>query len=85
MDSNESANRLAPHTNCICADTTPRIFAKSERPPLQPNVAVLVHVADSQFASVVLVIAQTRIDFERPFYLTDSFYNLSPKRGPPVL
>jgi hypothetical protein len=71
--------------DCICAETASRTFARSFTPHLQQFVAVHTPVVVEIAQPTTVRVVTPRIDFERPFYLTDSFYNLSPKRGPPVL
>ena len=85
MGSDEATSRVDPDSHCSCVDTVSRTFAKSERTSIEHRGAVLAPVVNVPIAHAVVALAGPRIDFERPFYLTDSFYNLSPKRGPPVL
>jgi hypothetical protein len=70
--------------DCICAQTGSRVVAKAERPHVSQNAAVLTVTAETTLTPSTPLIVATRVEFERPFYLTDSFYNLSPKRGPPL-
>jgi hypothetical protein len=76
---------LASGSDCVCADTRPRAFAKSEGLKLQkhftpvPAEPVVIAVPPATETS------DTGIHFDKPFYLCDSFYNLAPKRGPPIL
>jgi hypothetical protein len=76
---------LTSDADCICAENSPRVVGKAD------NVRVAKHIAaisvDCQPAIVHGAIPSitARIDFVKPFYLSDSFYNLAPKRGPPVI
>jgi hypothetical protein len=70
--------------DCICAENASRSFAKSVRPHLQTFAAVLTSATKVAARVATVRVLSPRTNFERPFYLTDSFYNLSPKRGPPV-
>ncbi len=82
----ETAEAKAFGGGCVCFQTAPKIFVKSETVKIKKQataatVAVLTRlepVAVSQIASV-------KLDFNQPFYLSDSFHNLSPGRAPPVL
>ncbi len=68
--------------DCSCLEAVPRLSAKSENPKLKKHAAAnspapLVRV------TFVLHTVKAVKTFARPLYLSDSFYNISPSRGPP--
>lgn len=71
--------------DCVCATATPRAIAKADPLQFHKSLAVSTAAPDTKLAAAIVPAVAPRIDFEPPFYLTDSFHDLSPKRGPPVL
>lgn len=84
-DSNESALSVVPADECCCIEPAPRVFAKSETVKVEKQSAALPQSSLDKAALIAEIVLVKSIDFETPFYLTDSFYNLSPGRAPPVL
>jgi len=80
----DDAPCLAESDECVCDSLRAKIVARLDVLKLKKHAA---HVSIETIVTVVAQPLTTRheIAFEKPFYLTDSFYNLSPKRGPPVL
>ena len=74
----------ASDADCVCAATPSKLIAKSTWIKLQKNVAT-VSFETSITVAVVGQMNTARVYFVKPFYLSDSFYNLAPKRGPPSL
>ncbi len=74
----------ASDTDCVCAETSAKVLAKSETIKLNKYI---LRISTKLPKQLVAVRQQdtARVDFVKPFYLSDSFYDLAPKRGPPVL
>ena len=81
----EDANTCsASHADCICEVTTSKVIAKSEGIKLRKH-ATAVFIKTPLPIAVASLAKTTRAEFAKPFYLSDSFYNLAPKRGPPTI
>jgi hypothetical protein len=81
---NENAQSLAPTDECCCLEPSPKVFAKSETLKIEKqSLAVLpVSTIRAGFAAQTVPVG---FELVPPFYLTDSFYNLTPGRAPPAL
>ena len=81
-DSPQTVQTLISETECCCVQPARRVFAKSETVKIEKqSLAVL-----PAFAVKTAFVSQTvsvKSEFVAPFYLTDSFYNLTPGRAPP--
>lgn len=69
---------------CVCIQAAPRVFAKSEivkiekqAAAISPNIAISINLT----ATIVPV---EIVEFVKPFYLSDSFYNIKSPRAPPI-
>ena len=81
----EDANAcLASDADCVCAVPASKFVAKPAGIKLKKQVPTISIKTSIRFA-VVRQMDTARVDFVKPFYLSDSFYNLAPKRGPPSL
>ena len=87
VDSTDESNEKSITGDyCVCLQTVSKVFAKSERVKIEKQTAAAVLTFKQVFESAgVRQSAAEKIDFIKPFYLSDSFYNLSPGRAPPVL
>lgn len=69
---------------CVC-EMAAKVAAKPDPIKFKKHIAS-AGTAEAPEASLMVEIELYRtIAFEKPFYLSDSFYNLAPKRGPPIL
>jgi hypothetical protein len=75
---------LAADDDCFCAENSRKIIAKFEAVKLKKHVTT-VSIEVPVFAAALQVHKTVGIAFAKPSYLSDSFYNLAPKRGPPSL
>ena len=75
---------LASDADCVCAVTASKFVAKPAGIKLNKQVST-VSLETSIPVAVVRQMDAARVDFVKPFYLSDSFYNLAPKRGPPSI
>ena len=74
---------LASDDDCVCAADGQTAFAKAESLQLKKHIAL----AAVEIPSTVLFVGtyQTAaVSFVKPTYLSDSFYELPPSRGPPA-
>ena len=87
VDATQTNATAISENACVCFQTAPRAFAKAETVKFGKQAAAVAAVSLSAPPAIVFVSpsAQAKIDFIKPFYLSDSFYNLSPGRAPPVL
>ena len=78
----DASSILDPDADCICNAEASKVIAKPG------SINLKKHVSGVSLETV-LPVAYVRpadkvtIEFVKPFYLSDSFYNLAPKRGPP--
>lgn len=80
-----AADNFCANDVCVCLKTAPRVFDKAQIVKIEKQaVAVLPNVI-ILFDSNAPTVAVETIDFVKPFYLSDSFYNLKSPRAPPVL
>lgn len=83
-DSTGIVESLISQDQCCCIQPAPKVFAKSENLKIEKQTLAILPV--SQIA--IVFVPQTitiKSEFITPFYLTDSFYNLTPGRAPPIL
>jgi hypothetical protein len=76
-------DHFAPGDGCICAETAQRTAAKSDAVKLNKFTATVVPDALQTIATREQRHATSVTFAEKPLYLSDSFYYLAPKRGPP--
>ncbi|MBA2621001.1 MAG: hypothetical protein H0U87_07360 [Acidobacteria bacterium] len=71
---------------CCCVQSAPRAFAKSESLKIEKQSAASLSFSLIKFAcGVSQNVSVKTVDFTTPFYLSDSFHNLTPGRVPPRL
>lgn len=68
---------------CICAANAQRMAAKSEAIKLKKHLTTIAQQPATEIVTRELLIATSTSYVLNEFYLSDSFYNLAPKRGPP--
>ena len=83
-DSNKNAQSLVPQDECCCLEPTPKVVAKAENIKIEKQKLATVSLAPVEIAFVPQIVS-VKSEFTRKFYLTDSFYNLTPGRAPPSL
>ena len=84
-DSNETAQFNSIDANCEClAFSAPKVYAKNEnvKAEKQALTSETVKLPEAEFAASIAAFESV---FAAPFYLSDSFYNISPGRAPPRL
>jgi hypothetical protein len=81
----DSAERVKNDSGCICGQASSSLYAKSDRPQVDHQIVGFAPAAITPVLANYPRLTVPLPNRERPFYLTDSFYNLSPQRGPPVL
>lgn len=69
--------------DCCCVQSAPRVFAKTECVKLEKQTAAILPFAPIEFVSISQTVPVKTVDFAAPFYLSDSFHNLTPGRAPP--
>jgi len=81
--SGENVSDLNSNDECFCIQPAPRVFSKSETIKFEKQTAVLPF-SEIEFKAVSQIVSDANIYFEKPFYLSDSFYNLKSPRAPPA-
>ncbi len=71
--------------DCVCPDTATRVSTKHETIRITKHAAAIPSVTHVDIAHVIAELNTAEHRFDRPRYLSDSFYNLAPKRGPPII
>lgn len=85
-DSSESFQTVITQPDCCCASSsTPRVFAKTDTVKIEKQIALSIKPARIEFETTPQIVSVKTVVFEVPFYLSDSFYNISPGRAPPRL
>lgn len=79
----EKVSELDSNDECFCIQPAPRVFSKSEKIKFEKQAAVLP-VSHTEIQTISPIAADASVYFEKPFYLSDSFYNLKSPRAPPV-
>lgn len=80
----KTINLSAAENGCVCVPATAKIFAKAGSVKFEKHSAAINLTAPPEFVFDAQKVS-VKFDFVKPFYLSDSFYNLSPGRAPPVL
>ncbi|HEX8367188.1 MAG TPA: hypothetical protein VF604_01355 [Pyrinomonadaceae bacterium] len=84
-DAPETTETTISEAGCVCFQTAPKAFAKSETVKFEKHATAISPLTPPAAVISIPPIAAVKIDFTKPFYLSDSFYNISPGRAPPVL
>ena len=80
----ENAQSLVPQDACCCAEPAPKVIAKSETLKIEKQSLAVLPILAIETVFVTQAVS-VESEFITPFYLTDSFYNLTPGRAPPSL
>jgi hypothetical protein len=81
-DSSETIKTTVSETECCCMSPAPRVTTKTESIKFEKQIAAIPFAALIENKTVSQIFS-VKIDFTKPFYLSDSFYNISPGRAPP--
>jgi len=79
----ENVSQINSSQECNCIEPAPRVFAKSETLKIEKQTAALPF-SSAEFKTVSTVLPAKEVFFEKPFYLSDSFYNIKSPRAPPA-
>jgi hypothetical protein len=80
----ENAQSLVSQDECCCIEPAPKVVAKSETLKIEKQKLATLSLLPVEIAFVPQIVS-VKSEFITPFYLTDSFYNLTPGRAPPNL
>src|SRR5215203_2889232 len=83
VDSTRELRQFDAGSECFCAESAPRLFSKSETIKIEKQTAALPFLR-VEIETVSTAISVVNVYFEKPFYLSDSFYNLKSPRAPPT-
>ncbi len=84
MASDENIQQIDSDEDCCCVQPAPRVFSKSETIKIEKQAAVLP-LMRIEIKAVSTIVSAENTYFEKPFYLSDSFYNIKSPRAPPRL
>ena len=74
------------NTVCECfRQSAPEVYAKSENVKIEKQAAAQTPYVSFQIDSITRIISVELNDYSKPFYLSDSFYNIKSPRAPPRL
>ncbi|HEY8562329.1 MAG TPA: hypothetical protein VIL74_18275 [Pyrinomonadaceae bacterium] len=79
----DSRDKLDSRGECGCAPPAPRAVSKSGAIKIEKQAAVLP-IFEPEFESIPAILPAEKHYFEKPFHLSDSFYNLKSPRAPPA-
>jgi hypothetical protein len=80
----ENPERLDANDECLCVQSAPRAFSKSETLKIEKQAAISPSPAALEIKALSIVSALEKVYFEKPFDLSDSCCNLKSPRAPPV-
>lgn len=83
-EADNAAQSVTSQDECCCLETAPKVSAKSENIKIEKQKSAMLSLAPVEITFVSQTIS-VESAFTRKFYLTDSFYNLTPGRAPPAL
>ena len=83
-NSSETIQTIISEGKCFCIQSSPKVIAKSEKVKIEKQQIAVLPYLQGRTAFVFQTIS-VKSAFITPFYLTDSFYNLTPGRAPPGL
>lgn len=83
-ESAETIQTTISEGECFCIQPAPKLIAKSEKVRIEKQQTAALPYLLSKIKFAVRA-NPFKTDFVKPFFLTDSFYNLTPGRAPPVL
>ncbi len=69
---------------CVCSQSAPRVFAKSEIVKIEKQAKADLPKLIVAAGLVATVLTAENYYFSKPFYLSDSSYNIKSPRAPPV-
>jgi hypothetical protein len=72
-------------TECCCISPAPKVFTKSEKVKTEKQASRLLSKTEIEVRLTPQIVSVKTVEFTRPFYLSDSFHNLTPGRAPPSL
>lgn len=81
----ETSATFSANDVCVCAQSAPRAFAKSEIVKIEKQAAAISPNVTVSVEPAARIFAVKAPDFVKPFYLSDSFYNIKSPRAPPIL
>jgi hypothetical protein len=81
----ESVLVLALPSQCCGIQSAPRVSAVTKNIEIEKQALATSPVPVIEFVSISLIDTNKTADFVTPFYLSDSFHNLTPGRAPPRL
>ncbi|MCD9189340.1 MAG: hypothetical protein LUM44_23185 [Pyrinomonadaceae bacterium] len=74
------------NVSCECStEAAPKVFAKSENVKIEKQTAKLADSINFEIKEVLQKNSVAKIEFSKPLYLSDSFYNLKSPRAPPTV
>lgn len=80
----ETIETSISEAGCVCFQSARKAFAKSENVKFEKHAATISPLTPPAIVFIPQN-ARAKIDFTKPFHLSDSFYNFSHGRAPPVL
>lgn len=83
VETPETVQTSISERECCVIQPAPQAVSKSENFKLEKQQPALLPKSAIEIKAVPQLVSVKTIEFEAPFYLSDSFYNISPSRGPP--
>ena len=81
----ESVSVLVSPNQCCGIQSTPRASAVTKNNKIDKQALIVSPSPPIEFVSVSQIVSIKTVGFVTPFYLSDSFHNLTPGRAPPRL
>lgn len=81
----EFTSALSSPSQCCGIQTTPRVSAVTKNIEIEKEALTASPATAIEFVRVSQSVSIKTVGFAAPFYLSDSFHNLTPGRAPPRL
>lgn len=78
-------NVISENECCRCVQFAPKVFSKSDILKVEKQTAKIFSLAPVEIGLVAQPFAANPPDYVKPFYLSDSVYNIKSPRAPPRL
>ena len=83
MPSANDSETFSANDSCVCVKSAPRVFDKSPHVKIAKLTAAILPRIVVSTESMTAAATVENVVYVKPFYLSDSFYNIKSPRAPP--